>query len=223
MAKNSCKHAAFCSFTKDDQGNLHEHPGAVFPVSATSLAKWWFFPGLATEWNDMVPDINKALPGLAIHQTLLQSLGVPEQLYTILHSPITNFVIQLFSLGLGTKMMNDMYQARWRRHISEKQDQLIELLYAFKNTKSLPEKARAKETVLNDLKQFVIEGNTISTLTGLSSWGLLKEKAFSSLTFYRSLPIWGIVAWKWRNEIAAQFNKFRNFNVNNNNNNDDND
>lgn len=220
LAKNSYKHEAFCSFTRDDHGNLHEHPGVVFPVSATSLAKWWFFPGLATEWNDMIPDIQK-IPGMDIHQTILQSLGVPEQLYAILHSPITNFVIQIFSLGLGTKMLNDTYQGRWRKHISDKQDQLIELLYTLKNTKSLPEKARAKEIALYELKQFVIEGNTLSTLTGLNSWDLFKEKAFSTLNFYRSLPIWGVIAWNWRNEIAAKLNVFKNVNNNNNDNNDD--
>lgn len=226
LAKNSCKHEAFCSFTQDDHGNLHEHPGVMFPVSATSAAKWWFFPGLATEIGDMIPDhpsINRYYKGF------LQNLCKPaltkdqaKELYAILHSPITNFIIQIVALGLGTKMMNDMYQARWRTHISDKQDQLIELLYALKNTKSSPEKSRAKEIALYELKQFVIEGNTLSTLTKLSSWNLLKEKAFSTLTFYRSLPIWGVIAWNWRHEIAARLNIFKNVN-NNNNNNDDND
>ena len=119
LAKNSWKEAAFCSFTKNADGTLQQHNGAFFPLSATSVAKWWFFPGLATEFNDMVPDLKKGIANLPIHETLLLSLGVPPELYEILHSPIINFVIQIFSLGLGTKMLNNMYQARWRMHLLE--------------------------------------------------------------------------------------------------------
>jgi len=221
LAKNACKEAAFYAFSKDEDGNLQQHANPILPLSATSVAKWWFFPGLATEWGDMVPDIKKGLPNISTdvyHEAFLTYLGVPKELYAILNSPITNFIIQIFSLGLGTKMMNNMYQSCWRIYIYEKQEQLIELLYAYKDVKSLPDKAPKKESVLSELKQFVIEGNTMSTLNELSRWSLFKDQAFSSISFYRSLPIWGIVAWKWRNEIAEQLNKLRNFNMNNNNN-----
>jgi hypothetical protein len=224
LAKNACKEEAFCSFSKDDQGILHKHQNAFFPLSATSVVKWWFFPGLATEWNDMIPDVKKKFHHLStdvFYGALLASIGVPQELYAILHSPITNFFIHLFSLGLGVKMLHDTYHRVWCLYMVEKQDQLIELLHAYNNVKSLPDKSDEKEAAAHALKQFIVEGNSLSILTKLNSWNTLKNQALSSLNFYRSLPLVGIVTWKWRNEIAEQLGRFMN-RVGNNNNNDNN-
>ena len=54
-----------------------------------------------------------------------------------------------------------------RMHIFEKQEQLIELLYAYNHTKSLPEKSQAKQNVIDDLKQLSIYVKNYDTIRKL--------------------------------------------------------
>ncbi len=67
LAKNSWKEAARCSFTKNADGTLDQHDGVFFPLSATSVAKWWL---LKQHWYDL----HNYLPMQRIHLCRLLSL-----------------------------------------------------------------------------------------------------------------------------------------------------